>query len=399
MINIGRIYTLNLVVLFIAILSFVEIPNVPIPLSVAVMFIMVLSVRYFKASYSIISIFYAATFVELLKLHFFGCPEFVLKSIISIIVFMLILNGLRNIVERTKITNRFTSEIKIITRLITLIIFVDVCLDMLITGSIRPSGILFYEPSHLGFILTPILVFFILEKQIVYAVLSLFTLFLAFSSTTLLVIFLSLVLIYSPYLKRALVSLKLLNYHIFLIATIIPIFIFFFTNPEFVSRLVGVLAAGQDDEKNMSSIVYLNGWLQAIEYLKGTYGFGVGIANMGCSGGIITPLSPIVEELSNGLYLNYNDGSFLISKMLSELGIVVTICIVLYLFKVNFRVIRYVFQNRNDLKKRTISHLMAAFVISNTLYLFLRGAGYFESQVLFIIIGVQWLNKLELGKN
>ena len=371
-----------------AILSFVEVPIIPIPLSVGVMIVLALCLKYSSFSHRQMFLMFLFTVFEMMKTFFWGCPNYSAKVITTLILIFLLSSAMKNVTRSFVPSDKIQTELVTAMKFIMLILLIDVSLDSAFSQSDRASGRLFHEPSHLGFILAPVVIFMLLEQRILFAALGGIILMLGFSSSTALVIFSSLLLIYSTHIKRLFLQFKLQKYLLVLIVCTIPIFTVAFLNPEFIDRIVDVLSPSSgSDEKNMSSVVYLNGWLQALAYLKDTYGMGVGIANMGCSGGITTELSLLVEDLSGGIYLNYNDGSFLISKMLSELGMVTTVIIVLYLINRNVLAIHYLFVYRTDPELRSVMNLIAALLIPNTLYLFIRGAGFFESQVLFIILG------------
>ena len=74
---------------------------------------------------------------------------------------------------------------------------------------------------------------------------------------------------------------------------------------------------------NASAIVWLNGWSQAYDTLLVTRGLGLGFNQMGCGDFVnIGRFSDHISLWTGGVVLNWNDGSFLISKLASELGVV-----------------------------------------------------------------------------
>jgi O-antigen ligase len=88
---------------------------------------------------------------------------------------------------------------------------------------------------------------------------------------------------------------------------------------EFTVRVADI--AQIDNEANISSVVYVNGWESAMQNLRTTQGFGLGFNRMGCDPRPETTAGTVLEFLEVA-DLNYNDGSFIVAKMLSELGLV-----------------------------------------------------------------------------
>lgn len=73
------------------------------------------------------------------------------------------------------------------------------------------------------------------------------------------------------------------------------------------------------EESNLSSLVYANGWMMLDSYLDTTTGLGLGFNAMGCEPRAVTMVTAWLELLDLGDQ-NYNDGSFLLSKIGSEFG-------------------------------------------------------------------------------
>lgn len=122
--------------------------------------------------------------------------------------------------------------------------------------------------------------------------------------TTIIVGILQLVMIRSRYK----VTLSLLAVCIF-----VPI-IYFFMQDYVVSRLVF-----NEENKNLSNLVYLQGAETAYTSFLSTYGVGVGFQNMGIQEpGYFTEL---IRSVNNGDDLNRLDGSFLAAKIITEFGL------------------------------------------------------------------------------
>lgn len=72
-------------------------------------------------------------------------------------------------------------------------------------------------------------------------------------------------------------------------------------------------------ESNLSSLVYMNGWMLLDNYFNSTSGAGLGFNAMGCQPRADTVVTAWLNLIDLGDQ-NYNDGSFLLSKVGSEFG-------------------------------------------------------------------------------
>ena len=157
------------------------------------------------------------------------------------------------------------------------------------------------------------------------------------------------------------------------------------TNSGTLSRLEGIINfSDAGNSTNLSSLVYLNGWVAAFQYLRETNLLGVGFNLMGCEGGIQTEISSIIIELS-GAYLNYNDGSFLMSKLISEIGILV-VPLIFALLSGILKAVKIIFEVIVKNKVTSAIDIFASiFLLSGFIFLFIRGAGYFSIPFLNIV--------------
>lgn len=85
-----------------------------------------------------------------------------------------------------------------------------------------------------------------------------------------------------------------------------------------MERITGVMNASEDE--NISSLVYVNGWQLLIANMQSSRGAGIGFNAMGCEPRPITYAMTLLDRFDLG-HLNYYDGSFLVSKIGSELGV------------------------------------------------------------------------------
>ena len=124
---------------------------------------------------------------------------------------------------------------------------------------------------------------------------------------------------------------------IILMSTLFVIILFMSTQlSHFSSRLIGVFKTSESD--NPTSLVWLNGWSQAIEHLNYSSFLGVGPNRMG--DGELSFLGNysnlIMSVTSSDTVLNSFNGSFLFSKVVSEFGLF-GIILFIYIFYISLK--------------------------------------------------------------
>lgn len=145
---------------------------------------------------------------------------------------------------------------------------------------------------------------------------------------------------------------------------------------DFLSRIEGVNDISIIT--NASSVVYVNGWETAVENLWATHGIGLGFNRMGCNPRPETATGVILDAL-NLWDANFNDGSFTMAKVLSELGILGASLWVFAVF-VLLRMLRLTQDPTNGARS-----LVALAISAVVVLLFgglVRGTGYFAGPVL-----------------
>jgi hypothetical protein len=147
-----------------------------------------------------------------------------------------------------------------------------------------------------------------------------------------------------------------------------------------IERVAGV-AAGSETE-NISSLVYVQGWQDALFNLRRTHGLGLGINMMGC--GELPDVSARRALTLVGLReLNAEDGSFLFAKVVSEVGLA---GIAFYIFVLGWwvrleRKLRYLKDDPFRFAVSAQSALIFCFVALS----FTRGSGYFNGWFLLAV--------------
>ena len=143
-----------------------------------------------------------------------------------------------------------------------------------------------------------------------------------------------------------------------------------------MDRLLGVLSTNQ--QSNISSLVYVQGWNDAWINFVRTNGVGLGFNMMGC-----TPLPEnfareIIENAAGG-GLNDTDGSFLFAKVISEFGLfglIFYVLIIRLIHKSKFIIFSFKANHLNNSYSFKILILLNFLIFS-----FVRSTGYFEGGV------------------
>ena len=94
--------------------------------------------------------------------------------------------------------------------------------------------------------------------------------------------------------------------------------------PDFSDRLKGVLEL--NDSSNLSSLIYMQGWVDAFSNLTRTYGLGLGFNMMGCPPLNSNWIRDIILNSYGENYFNLTDGSFIFSKIIFSLHKMLFFC-------------------------------------------------------------------------
>ena len=186
-------------------------------------------------------------------------------------------------------------------------------------AEIRAAGI-YLEPSHLALSAAPLILYLWFcgaSRTKFFVAISTFILFVVAHSSTLIIILSVFFII--PFVGRLFkrpYNLYAIFSSVCLLASLLFIAAISITEDTIIrfNDIIDLRA-----ESNVSSLVYANGWQLLNSYLTSTNGFGLGFNAMGCDPRSYTEATDWLELLQLGEQ-NFNDGSFLFSKLGSELG-------------------------------------------------------------------------------
>ncbi len=225
----------------------------------------------------------------------------------------------------------------------------------------------YYEYSHVALYIGPFIIYRLFcNYKDKYAWFSLIVIAIySFSSTLLLGLIPSFLLI-----------IKINKLKKFAIILLLPLIVFsFFYSDHIIDRFLGLFHNASSENTNLSSLVWLNGFSMAYQYLMLTNGLGIGFNQMGCNNyGEIGAYSALIAYGNNGVILNFEDGSFAASKIISELGLA-GIFIVSTLTIYSLNVIYKAFAVKNN---SFVNYLILAGAISTLLCLYVRSAGFYQ---------------------
>jgi hypothetical protein len=228
----------------------------------------------------------------------------------------------------------------------------------------------FVEPSLFAMLFTPTLLYCLLISSPKHA------------SLMLILAFLILIFVKSLILALGLVFILLLmrKYYFLFFLLLSFLALCIFLNFDYQYYLDRLNISG--DSKNLSNLVYIQGWNILIESIKSSFFLGVGFQQLG-----VAEIDPLV--LSNvtsilGRPINNFDGGFLFSKFISEFGL-----FGLFFFFLLSRKFFLAFRNLYYFENKSIySHFFLfknIFLISFFFDFFIRTSGYF-SPVSFLFL-------------
>lgn len=149
------------------------------------------------------------------------------------------------------------------------------------------------------------------------------------------------------------------------------------------------------NSNNLSALVLLQGWQLIWKSLIETTGLGLGFQQMGLNE-IESPASMRIYELL-GKPQNIKDGGFLLSKIISEFGIIGIIGVLIYLkflYEIFLRLRQIAQSKNNELFTIVVSY---SYIVSFSVELFIRGSGYFTPSTLITAAAVIYIHRMKLS--
>ncbi len=131
--------------------------------------------------------------------------------------------------------------------------------------------------------------------------------------------------------------------------------------------------------KNLSALVYLEGWEMLGDSLVQSDGWGVGFQQLGVHGSD-APATRMIERITGGGDLNITDGSFVMSKFGSEFGVAGLLLVMLYCV-LALKSLLLLRAGRGPPGLTLLRSIIVAYGVD----MFVRGTGYFsQSSLLFV---------------
>lgn len=239
------------------------------------------------------------------------------------------------------------------------------------------SGI-FNEPSHVAISLFPCIAILLSSTDRSFnrkGIFALLLLFIVSRSSTLVMLTFCYIAYRLVILGKLRQSLKYLSILALVIAIATTMNYELLIAPT-VARVVGVTSSTNE---NPSSLIYLKGWQDALANITRTSGLGLGFNMMGCSPLPDTPLRSFLS-VQGRMDTNNEDGSFLLSKIMSEFGL---IALVFFVWVVSYWV-RYEIKSKawSTYALGEVSAIHNALMFSFVATSLLRSAGYFQGGII-----------------
>lgn len=241
----------------------------------------------------------------------------------------------------------------------------------------------FVEPSHFGIIFLPFLISFsvIASRNIKFIILIISLIISIYIQSFVMLIGVTIAIVIC--LNTKLIAMLLFAMTVIAININLDI-------SYFVER-INISATSN----NLSALVFLQGWQLIWKSLIETMGLGLGFQQMGFNE-IENPASIRIYELL-GKTQNIKDGGFLISKIISEFGIIglISVFLCLKFIFIAFFQLREIAQNRNE--KLFIIVLSYSYIVSFSVELFIRGSGYFTPSTLMTAAAAIYIHRQKLS--
>lgn len=248
------------------------------------------------------------------------CTDLQLKSAASLLLTLLLVAAVVRLAAQPH-AQPLTADLKAIVAVVTVSIVMDLALGLTSAdAAVMRAGGIYPEPSHLALAVAPALVGLMGAEGAAnrlwgwagFIAMSI----LSASATLFTIVTLCFIMALLAQSKKQL-PLSIVLRVLLMLGFILTLVLNSPYVDEFASRIAGF--AQVDASSNLSSLVYINGWETALQNLQATYGVGLGFNRMGCEPRPESDSGALLEYLGVSDQ-NYNDGSFIMAKLLSELG-------------------------------------------------------------------------------
>jgi hypothetical protein len=148
--------------------------------------------------------------------------------------------------------------------------------------------------------------------------------------------------------------------------------------------------------KNISSLVYLQGWNRAFLSIQETGGLGVGFQNL--QNVSFGQFSNQLEDIL-GQNKNFNDGGFVAAKLIGEFGILGVAAVLFYgalFFRTVLEAINFLRTNESEEQGDILRFIANILIVFFSVELLIRGTGYFSLGIILFWTGYS-LRHLRLG--
>ena len=246
---------------------------------------------------------------------------------------------------------------------------------------------IYAEPSHFALIFAPFFIYLVLTSNVVIARFLLILLFIAIvniNNLTLLIVFIFAFL--SHLINSVNIFYKLLLLFVFLFLFLISIDIDYL---YYTDRLLY-----SSSNNNMSILVYLTGWERAWNILFVYSPLGIGFQQFGYEQFQGYFLDKLINIGGGGL--NKYDGSTLGSKIIGEFGLIGILLIVLYLYYLFKNILNIII---NPSKFNHITLFFACVYLSFSIYLFVRGMGFFSELPFLFLTSLIFFTDKDFKRN
>jgi hypothetical protein len=244
-------------------------------------------------------------------------------------------------------------------------------------GATSKPAFLFSEPSHFALVTTPFLIYYVTSRSRgwLFLLFFLFLWALYIENLTMLIVLLLVIIVGFRFEKLLL-----------LLPIVVGLFFVFADLDYFSSRFVF-----SPDESNLSGLVFMQGWQNALLTIDDTQGWGVGFQQFGVasSTGEITEK---VDEVFGGR-LNLFDGGTTATKLLGEFGLFGAVIVFIFIIRAAnaLRAIK-IYDNMPVLL--LFAHCVNIGIL---IELFVRGVGYFSPGV-FIYLIIYFCTKINKSR-